>query len=79
MRTLPRLVLSWATKHGFVTSSVQDIEHGPQVDLGPAIIVTLNDADALNERQGRGNEDRAAHGVLYINEGMELGFAAGLK
>lgn len=57
LRTFPRLVLSWSTEHGFVTSSSQDIEHSPQVDLSPAIVVTLNDADTLNERQGRGNDD----------------------
>jgi hypothetical protein len=57
LRTFARLVLSWATEHGFVASSCQHIEHGPQVDLSPAIVITLNNANALNERQGRGDED----------------------
>ena len=44
-----------------MTSSIQSIEEGPDVDFGPAIVVALNDTNTLSERQSRGDEKRATH------------------
>lgn len=44
-----------------MASSVQSVEERPDIDLGPAIVVALNDTDSLCERQSRSNEDGATH------------------
>jgi len=50
-----------------VASSIQSVEEGPDVNFGPAIVVALNDANTLGERQSRGDEERAAHLVASVS------------
>ena len=40
-----------------MTSRVQDIEERPDVDLSPAVVVALDDANPLSERQSRSDEE----------------------
>lgn len=55
--TFAGLVLSWTTQYNFVSSSSQGVEQSPEVDLSPAVVIALNDADTLSERQGRSDEN----------------------
>jgi hypothetical protein len=44
-----------------MASGVQSVEERPDVGFGPAIVIALNDANSLGERQSRGDEERATH------------------
>jgi hypothetical protein len=52
-----------------MASCIQSVEESPDVDLGPAIVVALNDADTLGERQSRGDKERVAH--IVVNDSNE--------
>lgn len=44
-----------------MTSRVQHIEKSSKVDLSPAVVVALNDTDALGERENSGEHNAEPH------------------
>jgi hypothetical protein len=51
---------------------IQHIEKGPQVDLGPSIVVRLHDAYTLDEGERSGEQKEGSHfDQVNVIEGKE--------
>lgn len=60
-RAATRLVLSGTREDGLVAGSVQDVEEGAEVGLGPTIVVGLNNANTLGQGEGGGEKNEGTH------------------
>jgi hypothetical protein len=71
-RTLSRLILCRPRQHELMASGIQHIEKGPQVDLGPSIVVRLHDAYTLDEGERSGEQKEGSHfDQVNVIEGKE--------